>query len=63
MEHTRTSLPQKFWIKGAAAVRKVIGNCAFRRKRNAYLGEQSMSELPAVRLQPNKPPFSAIGMD
>ena len=64
MGHTWTSLRQKFWIiKGGAAVRKVIGNCVFCRKRNTSLGQQIMAELPEVRVRPNKLPFSAIGVD
>jgi len=64
MGHTWTSLHQKFWIiKGDAAVYKVVGNCVFCWKRNASLSQQIMVEFPEVRVQPYKPPFSAIGVD
>ena len=49
MSHTWSSLRQKYWIiKGAATVRKVLGQC-FQCKKNAPVGNQFMSELPKMQ--------------
>jgi len=62
--HTWTSLRRKFWIvKGAAAVRKTIGNCYICRKRNSTVGKQLMADLPSCRLQVDQPAFSSVGVD
>ena len=64
MSHTWSSLRQKYWIiKGAATVRKVLGQCFQCKRRNAPAGNQFMSELPKCRLTPNKPPFYFTGVD
>ncbi|XP_077973538.1 uncharacterized protein LOC144428324 [Styela clava] len=64
MSHTWTTLRQTYWVlKGGAAVRKVIGKCIFCRKRNAHVGEQIMSDLPAARLYDNVRAFSYVGVD
>ena len=64
MTITWTSLRQKYWvIKGAEAVRKVLGKCLFCRKRNASVGKQLMADLPEGRLSTNNPPFYITGVD
>ena len=64
MSHTWSSLRQKYWIiKGAAIVRKVLGQCFQCKRRNTPAGNQFMSELPKCRLTPNKPPFYFTGVD
>ena len=64
MANTWIQLRQTYWIvKGAATVRKVLGKCVFCRRRNAKLSSQVMSDLPAERLTPNKPPFYCTGVD
>ncbi|XP_071834278.1 uncharacterized protein [Apostichopus japonicus] len=61
---TWSSLRNKFWIlKGGAAVRKVIGKCFDCKRRNAPRGSQFMSELPSVRVTPDNPPFTFVGVD
>ncbi|XP_054752108.2 uncharacterized protein LOC129257739 [Lytechinus pictus] len=61
---TWSSLREKYWIiKGGATVRKVIGKCFDCRKRNAPRLQQMMSELPAERVTPEKPPFTYVGVD
>ena len=55
---------KKFWIvKGNAAVRRVVRHCPPCQKRNASPGEQMMADLPLVRLTPDVPPFTNIGID
>ena len=49
--------------EGAATVRKILGKCVFCRLRNAQLSSQVMSDLPAERLTPNKPPCYCTGVD
>nr|CAB3263161.1 uncharacterized protein LOC104265735 [Phallusia mammillata] len=64
MGHTWSSLRQRFWIlKGGVAVRRVIGNCLFCKRRNASAGVQRMADLPSARLHPDEPPFSHVGVD
>jgi len=62
--HTWASLRRKYWIvKGAAAVRKTIGNCYSCRKRNSTVGKQLMADIPSCRLQVDRPAFSSVGID
>nr|CAB3263159.1 uncharacterized protein LOC104265735 [Phallusia mammillata] len=64
MGHTWSSLRQRYWIiKGGVAVRRVLGKCVSCRRRNGSLDKQMMADLPASRLQANKPPFSVVGVD
>ena len=63
MSHIWSSLRQKYWIiKGAATVRKVLGQCFQCKRRNAPPGKQFTSELSICRLTPNKPPFYFSGV-
>ena len=64
LSHTWATTRQKFWIiKGAATVRKVLGQCLLCKRRNARAGQQIMSDLPNSRLAANKPPFYFTGED
>ena len=64
MSHTWANIRQKYWIiKGAAAVRNVLGQCLLCKRRNAKAGQQMMSDLPKSRLAVNKPPFYFTGVD
>ena len=55
---TWAAIRQKFWIvKGAVTVRNVLGQCLLSKRRNAWAGQQIMSDLPNSRLRANKPPF------
>nr|CAB3263160.1 uncharacterized protein LOC104265735 [Phallusia mammillata] len=64
MSHTWSEIRQKFWIiKGGAAVRRVLGNCVFCRKRNAPVGEQLMARLPIDRVNSHSPAFTYVGVD
>ena len=57
-------LRQRFWIPAAnSAVRKFLSSCVTCRKVNAKRGEQKMADLPKDRLQPDKPPFTNVGVD
>ncbi len=61
---TWSALREKFWIlRGGASVRHIIGKCFYCKKRNAGRGQQFMGELPAVRVTPDKPPFTYVGVD
>ena len=56
--HTWAAIRQKFWIvKGTATVRNVLRQCFLSKRRNAWTGQQIMSDLPNSRLRANKPPF------
>ena len=61
---TWSSLRDKFWVvRGGATVRRVIGKCFQCKRRNAGRGQQFMGELPAVRVIPERPPFTFVGVD
>jgi len=63
MANTWTQLRQSYWIvKVPRLSGKYLVN-AFCRRRNAQLSSQVMSDLPAERLTPNKPPFYCTGVD
>ena len=63
MSHTWATIRQKFWIvKGAATVRNVLGQCLLCKRRNAWVGQQIMSDLPNSRLGANKTPFYVTGV-
>ena len=62
--HTWASIRRRYWIvKGGAAVRQSIGKCIKCKKRNAVVGKQLMADIPACRLQSDKPPFHSVGID
>ena len=64
MSHTWASLRERYWIvRGASAVRRVLGQCLQCKRRNVNAGQQIMSELPKCRLTPNNPPFYFTGID
>ena len=57
-------LREKYWlIKGTAVVRKVLADCVPCKKAKASVISQQMSALPMVRMQCDKPPFYATGID
>ena len=61
---TWASLREKYWeLRGGATVRQAIGKCFACKRRNAPRGQQIMSELPEVRVTPDKPPFTYVGVD
>ncbi|KAK3700060.1 hypothetical protein QZH41_004360 [Actinostola sp. cb2023] len=63
-ESVLSSLREKFWIvKGRSAVRRVNRKCIDCQKRKAKPGEQYMANLPQIRLTPDKPPFTYVGVD
>ena len=64
-ESVLSSLRETVWIvKGRSAVRRVIGRCmTCQRQRKACPGKQFMANLPEVRLVPEKPPFTYVGVD
>jgi len=58
------SVRKQFWVtSGKHAIKRMISQCIKCRRVSAPLGEQIMAPLPAVRVTPNKPPFSATGVD
>lgn len=58
------SVRKQFWVtSGKHAIRRIISRCVKCRRKSAPFGEQIMAPLPAVRVTPNKPPFSATGVD
>ncbi|XP_046325770.2 uncharacterized protein LOC124110437 [Haliotis rufescens] len=59
-----THLRQCYWILGAGAVIKsLVSKCVICKKYQSPTGQQQMADLPDDRLQPDKPPFSHVGMD
>ena len=63
-QHVLSMIRQKYWIiKANSAVRRVLRGCYSCRKREAPPCEQIMADLPEDRLIPDKPPFTAVGVD
>ncbi|XP_022780505.1 uncharacterized protein LOC111321804 [Stylophora pistillata] len=64
-ESVLSSLIETVWIvKGRSAMRRVLRRCMFcQRQKSACPWEQFMANLPEVRLVPEKPPFTYIGVD
>ena len=63
-QHVLSMMREKFWvIKANSAVRRVLSRCVDCQKRQGRVGEQQMADLPEVRLDVNKPPFSSTGLD
>nr|CAB3263162.1 uncharacterized protein LOC104265735 [Phallusia mammillata] len=64
MSHTWAIVRQRYWIvRGGVAVRRILGNCVFCRRRNASVSKQMMADLPVERTTPGEPPFSSVGVD
>ena len=63
-EYVLSLIRKNFWIiKGRVAVRRIVNRCFGCRRRQAPVGAQKMSDLPADRVTPDKPPFSFAGVD
>ena len=55
---------KKYWIlKGHAAVKLVLSNCFECKRKHGVPLSHKMSGLPLDRLTPDKPPFTAVGID
>ena len=64
MSYTWTSLRQKYWvIKGAATVRKILGQCLYCNRRNCSFSTQLMADLPRSRVADSHPCFYFTGVD
>ena len=63
-KHVLSKIRQKYWIiKANSAVRRVLRGCYGCRKREAPPCEQKMADVPEVRLIPDKPPFTTVGVN
>lgn len=59
-----SQLRRRFWIPTAnSTARKFLSRCVICRKVNTRRKEQKMADLPKDRLQPDKSPFSHVGVD
>ncbi|XP_072768487.1 uncharacterized protein [Nerophis lumbriciformis] len=57
-------LRKKYWIiKANSAARKVINDCIVCKRQRSKVGEQKMADLPLERIEPDKPPFTNVGVD
>ena len=63
-EHVLSNIRERYWIiKGRVAVRRVLSACLLCQRRNALPHSQLMADLPIDRVQPDKPPFTFVGID
>lgn len=61
---TLALIREKFWLtKGIASVRSVLSKCLLCKRKNSRPIQPVMASLPEVRIEPNQPPFSNIGLD
>ena len=64
VEWTLSLLRTKYWIiKARVVLKQIVHQCIRCRRLNASPCIQKMANLPAERLQPNKPPFTFVGLD
>ena len=64
VEHVLSLTRERFWpINARATVKKIVNSCFSCRKRHASPGIQKMSDLPTDRVQPDRPPFTYVGID
>ena len=62
--HVLFMIRERFWIlKARAAVKRTLHDCFRRRKRQAPVGEQKMTNLPQDRITPDKSPFPYVGVE
>ena len=62
--HVLSMIRERFWIlKARAAVKRTLHDCFRRRKRQAPVGEQKMTNLPQNRITPDKSPFPYVGVE
>ena len=55
---------ERFWItQGSSAVKSVLAKCVICRRSQASLCQQKMADLPEDRVQPDRPPFTSVGLD
>ncbi|KAH9592803.1 hypothetical protein MS3_00004602 [Schistosoma haematobium] len=55
---------ERFWVlRGGLAMRRVIRNCVYCRRRNARPIQQLMAPLPPVRIEGGDYPFLSVGVD
>ena len=63
-ERVLAEVRQRFWIpKGRVVVNHILKSCLMCRKLKAMPQNQQMAALPDVRVTPNEPPFSHVGVD
>lgn len=63
-EWTLCLMRMSFWIiKGRSLVKQIKKDCVVCKKLYRAPCIQQMADLPQERLEPNKPPFSCIGLD
>ena len=63
-EWVLSNLRRKYWIpKARSLIKKLCNRCVTCRKLFSPPIQQKMADLPPERLEPNKPPFSYIGLD
>ena len=64
VEHVLSLTRERFWpINARATVKRIVNSCFSCKKRHASPGIQKMSDLPTDRVQPNRPPFTYVGID
>ena len=63
-EHVLSRIRERFWItQGSSAVKSVLAKCVICRRSQASLCQQKMADLPEDRVQPDRPPFTSVGLD
>ena len=62
--HVLSKVWQKYCItRSHAAVRHALSQCVTCRRQHGKTGSQVMADLPSVRLVPDEPPFTSVGVD
>ena len=62
--HMLAQLRQQFWIPGDnGAIRTFLSKCVVCKKLHGTAGKQLMADLPTIRVLPDDPPFTWVGVD
>ena len=63
-EQVLAEVRQRYWIlRGCTTTRRVLRSCLGCAKLTAKPQHQQMAHLPTVRVTPNEPPFTRVGVD
>ena len=63
-EYVLSLIREKYWIiQARVPIKRIVRNCFKCKRRRSEPMKQKMADLPEDRVSPDKPPFSAVGVD
>ena len=62
--HILSLMRQKYWVlPGLKSIKSVLSKCMICKRQKQRPESQQMGQLPVERLEPDKPPFTFVGVD